>query len=46
MRHAIIRGTAAVIWAAIGIVTVNPFFLLVSAVFLFSSLDLWRKERR
>ena len=45
MRHRIIRGAAALLWLGIGIVTVNPLFLLVGGLFLYSAFSMWRKEK-
>lgn len=45
MRHRIIRGVAALLWLGIGIVMVNPLFLLVGGLFLYSAFSMWRKEK-
>lgn len=46
MRHRIIRGAAALLWLGIGIATVNPLFLLVGGLFLYSAFDIRKKEMK
>lgn len=46
MRHMIIRAAAAFLWLGIGIATVNPLFLFVGGIFLYSACDIRRKEKK
>lgn len=45
MRHVYIRSILALIWVAVGIVSVNIFFILMGLVFLYSAYAVWKKEK-
>ena len=43
-RHMYVRGALGVMLMAVGIISLNPLFLILSGVFLFSAYSIWRKE--
>lgn len=51
MRHVYIRGILALIWIAVGIVSVisgalgmAALYMIIGGVFLYSAYSVWRKE--
>lgn len=45
MRHVYIRSILALVWVAVGIVSVNMLFILMGLVFLYSAHAVWKKEK-
>ena len=44
-RHMYVRSVLGVILVAVGLISLNPLFLLVGAAFLYSAFTIWKKEQ-
>ncbi len=45
MKHVYFRIAMTLLWVAVGVISMNPLFLIVGAVFGWSAYDLWKKTR-
>lgn len=44
-RHMVVRAALGVMLAAVGLISLNPLFLLVGGIYLYTAHDLWKKEQ-
>ena len=45
MKHVYFRIAMTLLWVVVGVINMNPLFLIVGAVFGWSAYDLWKKTR-
>lgn len=45
MKHVYCRIAMTLLWVVVGVISMNPLFLIVGAVFGWSAYDLWKKNR-
>lgn len=45
MKHVYFRIAMTLLWVVVGVISMNPLFLIVGAVFGWSAYDLWKKNR-